>query len=255
MGMIRMKALTSAEFAIETKNNDYLYFITDTQQIYKGSVQYTANSDLDLQVNSNELVETLTNAQTTAASNSTIKKVTFNITGAQTLNNVVTTVNNVGYVFNGNNTTFTCNGLFSVDGVFNEFNNIVFTINNTEGLTTISKNTVFKNCKFITANDCDTLTITLNAGCSAEFVNCVFVGADTNIQIINTDNSGFRLTNITNCIFKNGGSQLNINSSNADEVVNITYAKGLEIVKDDNNQADVYDMYDVEFNTVDVTGE
>lgn len=41
MGLVKFITKTAAQYAaLQTKDNDALYFITDTQRIYKGSVEY-----------------------------------------------------------------------------------------------------------------------------------------------------------------------------------------------------------------------
>jgi hypothetical protein len=126
----------------------------------------------------------------------------------------------------------------------------VFNVNELSGgITAITKNTCFNNCKFNLTNS-RAFTITLDVGCSVQFNNCIFVGTDV-LSIINNATQGFRLTSITNCIVP---GNVIINSSNPDEIVNITYTKGINIVKDDNNEAIVYDMKDPIIDTIETIG-
>lgn len=253
--MIRMQSLTSATFQSKVNNHeindDYIYFLTDTKQIYKGEVAYGANPDLYENITEN-LLNGLNNIEDTLNGNSTIKNAYITIANNHTLNNsFTTTANNVNYYIMGNNCQLTISNNFNFSGNYNEFNNIVFNVNNlTGGITTITKNTVFKNCKFYLTNS-KAFTITLNAGCSVEFINCYFVGNGDILNIVNTSASAFRMTNITNCIM-NG--TVKVNSTNPEEVVNITYTKGITINENESNQADIYDMTEPIFNTVEIVG-
>ena len=44
MGKVKFIECTSSEYNSASKNNDTLYFLSDTQEIYKGTVKYTAST-------------------------------------------------------------------------------------------------------------------------------------------------------------------------------------------------------------------
>ncbi len=255
--MIRMQSLSKQKFdnkkSLNQLNSECIYFITDTQQIYKGDMLYTAGTCLNTEI-TNNLIDGLNDIQTQLTVYKSIKDVYINLKNNHAIDDAFTTTkNNVNYYINGFNTTITLNNTFTINGTYNEFNNIVFDVKQLEnGICTITKNTVFKNCKFILTNS-KAFSIQLDPGASVEFINCIFTTDEEQnvLDITNNSLSGFRLTCITNCILP---GVVYINSPNVDEVINITYTKGITIDKNNNNQAIVYDMTEPIFNTVELIG-